>query len=117
MNILIRSIVVFCFTLATVPAAYAAPGRTGQTQIERIIVKRNFVEIYTVAGSGTVGDANCPDNNRWFLMKDSGNTHNNFDALFSGLLTAKFAGTPVDLVGTGSCNGSGEIIDWAYVAY
>jgi|GEM_PF-4740864 len=104
---------VFFSSLLLVSAAQAAPGRTGQTTITNIVVKQGVVEFYTVAGADAIGDVNCSNKKRWHLLK----VHQNFEALFSGLLTAKTAGTPVDISGNGSCNGSGEIIEWAYIAY
>ncbi len=86
-----------------------AAGRSGKTTITLIVVKTNVVEFFTVAHGGGA----CTTTNRWHLLK----THSNYEVLVSGLLTAKTAGTEVDISGNGTCNGSGEELSWAVIAY
>lgn len=81
-------------------------GRSNETTIVDLIVKENYVEIYTEA-SGGCGTTD----NRWHLQT----THNNFNAMFSGLLASKVSGKKVDIVGNNTY-GAGEDISWAYVA-
>ncbi|MCB1214379.1 MAG: hypothetical protein KDK66_02765 [Deltaproteobacteria bacterium] len=80
-------------------------GRSYTTTILNIIVKEDYIEIYTAAdgGCGSI-------NNRWHLL----NSHPNFNALYSGLLASKVSGKQVDIVGNNVC-GVAENISWAYV--
>ncbi len=87
-----------------IPASNA--GRSHKTTLTSVIVKTTHIELYTTSGTNA-----CPQANRWHLL----NTHANFEAMYSGLLSAAHSGADVDIVGTGNCDGEGEEIHWAYV--
>ncbi|MCE9686292.1 hypothetical protein LZP73_08715 [Shewanella sp. AS16] len=93
--------------LMVVLSTSAIAGRSTPTTIKSLIVKSDYVEIWT---NSTGGD--CSINNGWHLL----NTNPNFNALYSGFLASKTSGKQVDIVGAGACDGSYEIVSWAYVA-
>ena len=81
-------------------------GRSAPTGIKNIVVKAEYVEIWTDNEGG-----DCTTSNGWHLM----NSHPNFEAIYSGFLASKASDKKVDIVGTGNCNGNHEIISWSYV--
>lgn len=81
-------------------------GRTAPTIIKHIVVKSDYVEVWTQNTGGS-----CGNSAGWHLM----NNHPNFDSLYSGFLASKASNKKVDIVGNGECNGKYEKISWAYV--
>lgn len=99
-----KTVVAMLIAVAFIPASNA--GRSHKTTLTSVIVKTTHIELYTSSGTNA-----CSQANRWHLL----NAHGNFEAMYSGLLSAAHSGADVDIVGTGNCDGAGEEIHWAYV--
>ncbi|MCW8091865.1 hypothetical protein [Alteromonas sp. ASW11-130] len=87
-------------------SAYSYAGRSAPTKITKLIVKADYIEIWTDSTGSS-----CSSSDKWHLV----NSHPNYDALYSGFLASKASEKRVDIVGTEKCYGSYEEVSWAYV--